>query len=158
MDYRVMLPLNTVEMPDFAKSSILCVIDFTEGSREALKSAIYMAEQYKAPLTVLYPYRLNQLEKQADVSQLRKSIDLEANRKFAELTERYLKASAVACEFRPEVGFLQDRIYAFTRKNRIGLIILSKKLITTNNDRLSELIDQLQIPLLIVPQNENAVA
>jgi hypothetical protein len=151
-----MLPLSNIEIPGFSKSSILCVIDFSEGSREALKSAVYMAEQNKTSLTVLYPYRLNQVENQADVSQLRKVLDSEATKNFTALTNGYLHRSGVACEFRPEVGFPQDRIYAFTRKNRIGLLILSKKLVTANRDGLTQLFDQLQIPLLIVPQSESA--
>ncbi|MFZ6001676.1 MAG: universal stress protein [Bacteroidota bacterium] len=146
-----MLPLNHSETPTFTQASILCAIDFSEGSREALKSAIYMADQYKTPLTVLYPYRLNQLEKQTDVSQLRKKMDLDAVKNFSELTDRYLKETGVACEFRAEVGFLQDRIQAFTKRNRIGLVVLSKKLVVNNKDGLLELLEQIQVPLLIVP-------
>jgi hypothetical protein len=153
-----MLPLNPVETPGFTKAAILCAIDFSDGSREALKSAIYMAEQYKTPLTVLYPYRLNQVEKQADVSQLRKSIDQDASKNFSELTQKYLKDTGVICEFRPEVGFLHDRIYAFTKKNKTGLLVLSKRVVVNNKDGLNDMLDQLQIPLLIVPQNENVTA
>jgi len=150
-----MQPLSPVEITNFIKASILCAIDFSEGSRNALKSAIYMAEQNKTPLTVLYPYRLNQVERQTDVSQLRKSMDLEASKSFTELTQNYLRTNNITCDFRAEVGFLQDRIQAFVQRNRTGLVVVSKQLAIANKDGLDEILDKLQIPLMIVPQNEN---
>lgn len=129
---------------------ILCVIDFSETSAQSLKSAVFLAEQFDAQLTVLYPYRLNQIEKIEDMSQTKKNMELAAAEDFKKISGEYLRGSCVVCNFKPEVGFLTDRIYAHTRKNKTGLIVVSKRLIVNNKEGFLEMADQVKAPLLLV--------
>ncbi len=134
---------------------ILCIIDLTDASRDTLQTAIHQAEFYKAKLTVLYPYRLTQLGNSGDdVSQIRKSIDANASQSFSKISKELLKNSDVDLEFRSEVGFMNDRVHAFSKKNKIGLMVMSKKMALSNRDAFNDLLDQIQVPLLIVPQTE----
>lgn len=156
--YKTMEMLTVKEsiVPTFAKTEaeVLCVIDFSESSKEALKSAIFLADQYKTPLTVLYPYRLTQVDINGDMSSTRRSMDQAANESFKKISESLLLNSAVHWQFRPEVGFFNDRIRAHSKKNKVGMLIVSKRLVTINRENFMELIDQLQVPLMIIPQTE----
>ncbi|HZY81697.1 MAG TPA: hypothetical protein VFE50_19375 [Cyclobacteriaceae bacterium] len=126
------------------------MIDFSETSAQSLKSAVFMAEQLAAPVTVLYPYRLNQIEKIEDMSQTKKNMELAAAEDFKKISSEYLKDSGVVCSFKPEVGFLNDRVYAYSRRNKIGLVVMSKQLVENNKDGFLEMVDQLPAPLLLV--------
>ncbi len=151
-----MLTVNASRpIPGFTKSSVLCVIDFSEASKEALKSAIFMADQFGTALTVLYPYRLNQLDHHgATVMETKLNMDLAASENFKKIAGPLLDGSKVSWDFRPEVGFFNDRIYAYAKKNKVGLLIISKRLVTNNKEGFMEMMDQLQTPVLVVPQNE----
>ena len=136
-------------------STILCVIDFSEASREALLQSIRLAQLYNSKLTVLYPYRLTQVNHDRDdPSQLKKSIDSDALQSFSRMTSEILEKSGIAYEFRPEVGFINDRVYAFSKKNKIGMVVMSKRMVSANRDAFNELLSQIQVPLLILPQKE----
>jgi len=138
-----------------SESTILCVIDFSEASKEALKLAAQLAKTYESNLTVLYPYRLTQLNHNGeDLAQLKKSIDSDANQNFSRMTADLSLESDISFEFRPEVGFINDRIYAFAKKKKIGLVVMSKRVIQLNRDAFNELLTQTQVPLLILPQKE----
>ena len=51
-------------------------------------------------------------------------------------------------------GFINDRIYSNTRKNDILMVVMSKEMAETNKEALTELVDQLRTPLVIVPAND----
>jgi hypothetical protein len=133
--------------------SILFLTDFSETSREALVWAETIASDRLANLKVIYPYRLTQLNGRDDVSQLKKKIEVEAQSKFAKLVEGVSKRPASQYDFRAEVGFMNDRVYSYTRRNEVMLVVISTRMANTNREALNEMIDHLQVPLLIVPQN-----
>lgn len=135
-----------------AGSGILCVIDFTEASKIALQVALDIASSAKSRLSVLYPYRLTKPMNVSDVAQWRKSIDLDATNSFTRMTSSLFKESGVAWDFKPEVGFIDDRVEAFTEKNNVGIIVMSSELSRTNNEALIDMLDRLTCPLLIVPE------
>ena len=65
-----------------ANPSILCAIDFSDSSLQALQWAIPEAQKHNYHISVLYPYRLDQIRKKEDVLQSKKAMDVEAVEKF----------------------------------------------------------------------------
>lgn len=143
---------NMVVVRNEAGSIILCVIDFSEGSKDALCTAVNIATSTKSKLTVLYPYRLNQPRNVSDISQWKKSIETDADNNFTRMTGSLLKESNITCDFKAEVGFVDDRIEAFTQKHNVGLIVIGSELAHKSDGALVDLYETLNSPLLIVPK------
>ena len=136
-------------MPSAAKPSILCVIDFSDSSQGAIEWSIPEARKHNLHISILYPYRLDQLRKRDDVVQSKKAIDLEALEKFERLGASLLKEGHVSFDFHSEVGFIRDRIQEHTRKNNVVLLVMSKKI--AGSESFQELIDEIDVPVVIVP-------
>jgi hypothetical protein len=132
--------------------AVLCVIDFTEASKDALQAAVSIADSTASKLTVLYPYRLNQPRNVPDVAQWKKSIDTDATNSFNRMTTNLFKETHVPCEFKPEVGFMNDRIEAFTQKNSVMVVVISAELSRGSHEAFIEMLDRLTCPLLIIPK------
>lgn len=148
-----MTSVETFTLQNKIGSPVLCVIDFSDSSRIALQTAINIAGSTKSRLTALYPYRLNQPRSVPDVAQWKRSIDADASTSFSRMTSTLLKESDVAVEFKSEVGFINDRVEAFTQKHKVGLVVMSADLTRANKDLLLDLLVKLECPLLIVPYN-----
>ncbi len=131
---------------------VLCIIDFTDESKYVLHASIKVAAASKANLTVLYPYRLTQPRSVPDISQWKRSIDTDARNNFSRMTNSWLKEYDVVCEFKSEVGFVNDRVSAFAEKNKIGIVILGKQMVMSNREAMTNLFQTLECPLLIIPK------
>lgn len=142
---------NTIAVANKVGSPILCVIDFSDASKEALKTAITIADSTRSDLKVLYPYRLNQPRNISDVSQWKKSIESDATNNFNRMTSTLLKESTVPCEFKAEVGFVNDRVEVFTDKHNIGLVVISSELAFKSDGAFLDIMEKLKSPLLVVP-------
>lgn len=135
------------------KPAILCLIDFSEASGQALKWAANEAQKLDTHLTVLYPYRLTHLNGKDDLIQLRRGIDTEAVVNFEKIAKETLNGTVVDYEFKPEVGFMNDRIYAHSHKKEFAMLVISKRMAVTNKESMMELIELIKFPLVIVPQS-----
>ena len=142
--------MNKVQVVKSNIQSILCVIDFSESSEHALNWAAAMAMKLNSHLTVVHPYRLNQLNKKEDMILLKKSIDVDALKNFEKIAKNLLKSGSLSYDFHVEVGFIQDRIQEHSKKNEIRFMVLGKKLVS-NSEILSELMEHIEVPLVICP-------
>jgi len=113
-----------------------------------------MASKLNTHLTIIHPYRLNQLKKMEDMVLAKKSIDLEAEKNFEVIASSLFKNGAPSYDFHVEVGFIQDRMQDYCRKSDLLFIAIGKKLVN-NGDVLGELMEQLEVPLVIVPETKN---
>lgn len=132
--------------------AILCLIDFSEASADALRWAGLQASKQDAQLVVLYPYRLTQLQGREGLVQLRQGLDTQATVNFEKIAEKTLDGLAVKYEFRPEVGFIPDRVYAHSNKKEFSMLVISKHMAVVNRDSIKEVIELIKFPLVIVPQ------
>jgi nucleotide-binding universal stress UspA family protein len=130
--------------------SILCAIDFSESSLHALQWAAELSSQFKCHLTVLYPYRLLQTSKGDVVGLKQKNLDM-ATQKFEVLKKEFLHGKVNSYNFSAEVGFLSDRIEDHIEKNSIMMMILGKNMNSASQDNLQDLINNISVPVLIVP-------
>lgn len=133
---------------------VLCVIDFSEPSTEALQAAIKIARATASTLTVLYPYRLNQPRNIPDLSQWKRNIESDATSNFHRMTSTLLRDSHVSCEFKVEVGFIDDRVEVFAKTHDVTLVVVSSELIHKSDGAFTDMLEKLKSPLLIVPTKE----
>jgi nucleotide-binding universal stress UspA family protein len=130
-------------------NEILCTIDFTESSREALKMAAQMAKELQARLTILFAYRLYKYNGEAVAR--KREIEKEAAEKFAALEKELLLNAGIKYEFRTEVGFVDDRIELHARQNNLSFLVMGKSMRLNTKESFDSLVSQLQVPLVIVP-------
>lgn len=135
--------------------SILCAIDFSESSLEALRWAAEIAQQQHQHMTIVYPYRLNVLNRKEDIVQMKKNIDQDAASNFEKIAREVLGGLHVSFDFRSEVGFMNDRVEEHVRKGNVSLVVMSKKMALGSKDNLHDLIDHAGVPLVIVPTTAN---
>ena len=130
------------------------MIDFAESSLHALRWAAAMAAKLNAHVTIVHPYRLNQLEKKENMIKVKKAIDVDAAQNFDRIAKTIFKPSQ-SYDFRSEVGFIADRVQDFLHKNRVVMLVISKSMVGANREVLDELIQQSDVPLVIVPEATN---
>lgn len=131
-------------------NSILCAIDFSESSLHALQWAADLSSRFNAHLTVLYPYRLMQTSKD-DVLQLRKRNEEIALTKFGAIENEILNGKNISFDFKPEIGFVADRIEDHIRKNSILMLVIGKNMNAYSQENLEQMVEQLKVPVVVVP-------
>jgi hypothetical protein len=129
---------------------ILCSIDFSESSKEALRWSVSLAKLLKTNLTILYTYRLLN-SSNGEVVQLKKRIEEEAIRSFAAIEKEILVPEGIRYSFKIEVGFVSNRVKDYDRKHGISFLVMGNKMNSFNKESFDELADSLQVPLVIVP-------
>jgi hypothetical protein len=134
--------------------SVLFLTDFSEASKEALRWAGHLANHHHANLRVLYPYRLTQLNGSDNLLQAKKNIEAEAKTNFTKMADVVFKDGQPPYDFKAEVGFINDRVYSYTKKSEVLVVVISKRMASTNREALNELLDHLRTPLLVVPSGE----
>jgi hypothetical protein len=90
-------------------------------------------------------------EKKEDIISLKIKNEEIAARKFALLEHDYLSGKSISFEFRPEVGFVADRIEDHLRKNSIALLVIGKNMNAYGPENLADMIDQVMVPVVVVP-------
>jgi len=134
---------------ELAGGKILCLIDFSDASQQALRWATKMAETTHAYLTVLYSYRL--LESKIEVIQKKKQTEVDALKKFLLWESEILNNKKIEYEFRSEVGFMADRVEAFVSQNPVRMLVIHKDMMKSSGETFQPVIDHLQVPLVLVP-------
>lgn len=142
--------LRLLSVLNVMPKSILCAIDFSESSLNALKWAAELSSKFNSHLTVLYPYRLIQSSKEDVVEIKKKNVEL-ATRKFEALENDYLNGKVTSFEFSPEIGFLSDRVEDHLRKNSILLMVIGKHMNTNSQENLDDLINNVKVPVVVIP-------
>jgi nucleotide-binding universal stress UspA family protein len=129
-------------------NGIVCTTDFSESSLGALKWSIESAKRLGSHLTILHTYRLNQ---NSEAISLKRKLDEEAKKNFRELEREHLVGSGINYDFKTEVGFVDDRIAEHLKLNKISFLVMGKGLSLHNKESFDDLLNQLQIPLVIIP-------
>lgn len=129
---------------------IVCSVDFSDSSKEALKWAVSLARALNSHLTVLYTYRLlGTLSGEA--SELKKKIEDNANLSFASIERDILTGQAIEYDFKIEVGFVSNRMREYVKKDGISMLVIGGKMSSTNLESFDELAQNLNIPFVVVP-------
>jgi len=132
------------------KKGILCAIDFSEASKQTLRWAVELAKRLDDHLTIIYTYRLLH-PYNGEATELKKKIEEDAIKNFALLEKEQLIGKGVMYDFKTEIGFVADRAKDHVKRNGAGLLVVGKKMNSTNKQSFDELVAELQMPLVIVP-------
>lgn len=130
-------------------NTVLCAIDLSPSSKQALEWAVRMAQQLKVHLTVLYTYRL--IQANGEAVRMKKELEEEAQKKFAILEKELLAGKGITYDFSTEVGFVSDRIEDHAKKHKLNFVVMDKKISMAGTESFQELMDHIQVPLLLVP-------
>jgi nucleotide-binding universal stress UspA family protein len=127
---------------------ILCLIDFSDSSKETLQWAVSLAKQLKKRLTILYTYRLLN-PRDADLVAMKN--DIEAREQFARLEEELLKDKGVKYDFTVEIGFATNRVREYAKKNGLSVLVMGKKVEQVRSEPIEEFAENVHVPLFLVP-------
>lgn len=141
---------KTLKLPDTMAKTILCTIDFSDSSRQALEWAVTIARQMKAHLTVLYTFRLLHA-RNGEVLNLKREMEQNAYSQFASLEKDILYGKGISYDFRTEIGFTSDRIEDHARKNSLNFLIMDKNISSSTKENFDQLMEHLQVPTLLIP-------
>ena len=138
-----------------AMKQILCVVDLSQSSAKVLEVAAGIAGAWRAHLIVLYPYRLIDYGHTGEMSTLRRKLEAEAREKFYILQRGVPNMESLSHEFKPEIGFIADRVMDYTKTNSIGMVIVAQPQTDSGNDlksfNVQSLIKNSKVPFVIVP-------
>lgn len=137
------------------KKTILCAIDFSESSLQALKWTLNLAQLTHTQITVLFCYRLIAAGDDKETLDLKRNMENEALRKFNEIEKRVIKDRTISYRFVTEVGFFSHRIEMFIRKSPVALLVLGNSIIQDFNEyknfSFEEFLKNNNVPVVIVP-------
>lgn len=133
------------------KGKILCPIDFSESSIEALKYAIEMAKREERGVTVLYSYRLIEPDQGDGILKFRNRVEMRARARFCMLEPFFHNGTVTDHEFLIEIGFFSDCILRQVRNERIDKIVIDDKMRRLVNDLPhGGFLASLPVPVIIV--------
>ena len=131
--------------------SILCVIDFSESSKKVLQWAAENARTNQSHLTVLYSYRLTPVRNGESIVALKRKIEDEANQNFKILETDLLLDKHITYDFKTEVGFIADRVQEHSKNHPMNFLVIDKSIRTSNKESFDDLMENMQVPLVIIP-------
>lgn len=134
----------------FMTNGILCTVDFSESSKNALRWSVSLAKLLKTRLTILYTYRLLNSHN-GEAVEFRKKTEDDARQKFSFFEKEILEGCGVRYEFKIEVGFISNRVKDHAKKNGVSFLVMGNKMSSTNKESFDELAENIQVPLVIVP-------
>src|SRR5436190_9206158 len=137
------------------KSDILCAVDFSASSINALEWAVDVAKKTHSKLTIMFCYRLIAAFDDEDTLDLKKNMEKDARLKFKELEKQYIKGQPFPYTFTTEVGFYHFRIEMFVRINPVGLIVLGSSIVQqfdeNKNLGFDAFLKASKVPVVVVP-------
>lgn len=137
------------------KKEILCAVDFSEPSMDALKWSIELARKDHATITIMYCYRLIASFDDEQMRDLKKNIELEAKRKFQKFETAYLHGLDVQYSFITEVGFYHFRIEMFLRHNPVALVVIGSSIAQNFDENkhlgFGQFLKNAKVPVVVVP-------
>jgi hypothetical protein len=140
------LPVNS----DMTKG-ILCTIDFSDASKEALRWSVALAESLHTHLTILHTFRLFNANLEVEAPELKRRIEENAKLQFVTLEKELLSGKGISYEFKIEVGFVTNRVKDYSKKHGLSFLVVGDTMRTNNRESFDELAKETGVPLVIVP-------
>ena len=132
---------------------ILCPIDFSESSIEALKYALEIARKEHLGVTVLYSYRLIQTEQGEEILEFKNKVEAAAREKFSAVEKIFKNGVTTDHEFVIEIGFFSDCISRQIRTRPVTKIVIDNRMRPLLNDshlNQEPFLLSLPIPVIVV--------
>jgi nucleotide-binding universal stress UspA family protein len=145
---------------DFAmiKETILCAIDFSKSSRQALQWAMSQARLTQTQVSILFCYRLLASDGEEEFLTMKRAMETKALEQFHEIEKEFPKINK-NYQFIIEVGFFPSRIEMFMRKSPVTLLVMGNSVIENFNEYKSFSFEQFllraKVPVVVVPGDED---
>ena len=135
--------------------TILCAIDFSESSIQALRWTLKEAKLIDARVTILFCYRLIS-DQSKSVLDLKRLIELDANQKFRKIEAEIVHGNGPAYQFITEVGFFSSRIASLIENTPVCMVVIGNSIIEFFNDNHNPSFETFLmtslIPVVILPE------
>jgi len=82
---------------------------------------------------------------------VKKKLELDAAKNFEQLSHGILTNTKEPADFRAEVGFIQDRVQDYARRNGVLFFVIGLNLAVGNKEILEEIIKETEVPLVVIP-------
>ena len=166
MELRKALPFDVLELDIYKmkgvdgqstmkNKTILCAIDFSESSADAMHWAIQMAQLTDEQVVFLFCYRLIGAGNEDGTLDLKRNIENDAVRKYNEMQKILVRDQDVSCKFISEVGFFPFRIENFIRNGAVNMLVLGNSIIDNfdeyKNLNFDMFLKSTKIPVVVVP-------
>lgn len=135
------------------KGRILCPIDFSESSIEALKCAIEIARKECMGITVLFSYRLIEMGQGEEIMNFKNKMEASAKERFSAIEHFFNNGVNIDYEFVIEIGFFSDCISRQIRTGTVAQIVIDNGMRPLLNDKhLNQMpfLYSLSIPVIVV--------
>ncbi len=132
---------------------ILCPIDFSESSIDALRCALEIARKERLGVVVLYSYRLIQTDQDEEIIEFKNKTEAAAKEKFSAFEHLFQNGVTTDHEFVVEIGFFSDCISRQIRTKPITKIVIDNKMRPLLNDshlNQEPFLRSLPIPVVVV--------
>jgi nucleotide-binding universal stress UspA family protein len=139
-----------------ARKTILCAIDFSESSLQALRWSMREAQLHKAQVTFLYCYRLIADGDEGESLNMKREMETKAIDQFHKIESELIDKPTVPYQFVTEIGFFPSRIEMFVRKSPVSLLVMGNSIIENFNEYKNLSFDQFlhttKVPVVIAPE------
>lgn len=141
-------------------NKILCPVDFSDASINALEFAVAIAKEYNSKITLINVFTeadFNQIVGQEGVGRSFKELLALASTRLNAIAETISAPSAVDCDYRIELGELTDQLKKIVKEEHYDYIVMG----TTGVSKASgiyfgsktvEVISEVNIPTLCIPE------
>jgi len=136
--------------PATEKNKILCIIDFSFTSCEALNWAIHIAQKLRSHLCVMFVYRLIP-SRAGELKNWKKDIEEETRQQFLMIEKHSLANTGVSYEFKIEIGFISHHVQEYAANNDLIFVVMDRKANINNTESIDEVLKDLRIPVLLLP-------
>lgn len=146
------------ENSHMAKKTILCAVDFSEPSIQAMKLAMAEAQLHKTQVIFLFCYRLIATGDEGESLNMKRDMEARALTQFHEIEMEFINKATVPYQFITEVGFFPSRIEMFIRKSPVSLLVIGSSIIENFNEYKNLSFDQFlrtsKVPVVVVPETD----
>lgn len=151
--------MDKLDKSGMKEKDILCVVDFSMSSLNAMAFAFEMAGRTKGNVIVLFCYRLMAALHDEETASRKRKIEEEALMKFKEFEKEHLAGKRLSYKFVMESGFPHYRIEMFLEKNPARLLVLGSSVAQNFDEYKSVGFEKFakssKIPVVLVPYNED---
>ncbi|MEM9856767.1 MAG: universal stress protein [Bacteroidota bacterium] len=144
-------------------NKILCPVDFSEASINALEFAAAIAKKHQSKLTLVYVFTesdFNKIVGEEAYGKSFKELLALASTKLSSLTEtiaKSLSSTSAHCDYRVELGELTDQLKSMVNDEHYDYILMGTTGVSRTNgiyfgSQTEEVIEKINVPVMCIPE------
>ncbi len=144
-------------------NKILCPVDFSEASINALEFAAAIAKKHQSKLTLVYVFTesdFNKIVGEEAYGKSFKELLALASTKLSSLSEtiaKSLSSTSAHCDYRVELGELTDQLKSMVNNEHYDYILMGTTGVSRTNgiyfgSQTEEVIEKINVPVMCIPE------